>query len=118
MYTADNNRASLALSFVVVGGGKSATRSSARIRKPAQPIIISFVLTIHLSGIGGFSVAYALAKAGHKVRVLERQLGLGTPAAGLRVPPNMSKILCRWIGEEELRKHAVVNLETPWYDRV
>lgn len=57
-----------------------------------------------------------LAKAGHKVRVLERQSRVGTPAAGLRVPPNLSKILKRWIGEEELRKNAVVNLETPWYD--
>lgn len=49
--------------------------------------------------------------------MLEREQKLGTPAAGLRVPPNMSKILKRWIGEDKLFEHAIFNLETPWYDR-
>ena len=67
-------------------------------------------------GLGGLSVAYTLSKAGHKVRVLEKLPGIGTPAAGLRVPPNMSKILKKWVGEEELRKTAVRNLASPWWD--
>ncbi|KAI0339732.1 FAD/NAD(P)-binding domain-containing protein [Trametopsis cervina] len=67
-------------------------------------------------GIGGCSAAYMLREAGHNVRVLERLPGIGTPAAGVRVPPNMSKILQRWIGEEELLKRAIINLETPWHD--
>ncbi|KAI0091408.1 FAD/NAD-P-binding domain-containing protein [Irpex rosettiformis] len=81
-----------------------------------QVASLSLEFLIVGGGIGGFSAAYMLAKGGHKVRVLERQSRVGTPAAGLRVPPNMSKILKRWIGEEELQKNAVVNLETPWYD--
>ncbi|KAI0692644.1 FAD/NAD(P)-binding domain-containing protein [Cytidiella melzeri] len=82
-----SNVASLSLDFVVVGGG-----------------------------LGGFSVAHMLCQAGHKVRVLEKLPGLGTPAGGLRVPPNLSKILKRWVGEEELRKTAVLNVSTPWWD--
>jgi 2-polyprenyl-6-methoxyphenol hydroxylase-like FAD-dependent oxidoreductase len=70
-----------------------------------------------MTGIGGLSVAYTLAKAGHKVRVLDKNSGVGIPAAGLRVPPNMSKILKRWVGEEELRKTAVRILASPWCDR-
>ncbi|KAI0683882.1 FAD/NAD(P)-binding domain-containing protein [Cytidiella melzeri] len=87
MSLTDDSLTSLPLQFLIVGGG-----------------------------IGGFSAAYMLASAGHNVRLLERLPALGTPAAGMRVPPNMSKILKKWIGEEELMRHAVVNLETPWYD--
>ncbi len=61
-------------------------------------------------------MAYMLSKAGHKVRVLEKLPDIGTSAAGLRVPPNMSKILKKWVGEEELRKTAVRNLASPWWD--
>ncbi|KAI0692489.1 FAD/NAD(P)-binding domain-containing protein [Cytidiella melzeri] len=82
-----STKAALPLEFVVVGGG-----------------------------LGGLSVAYMLCTAGHKVRVLERLPGLGAPAAGLRVPPNMSKILKRWAGGEELRKTGVRTLASPWWD--
>lgn len=53
------------------------------------------------------------------MRVLERQPSLsssGPRAGGLRVPPNMSKILKRWVGEEAIRKSAVRCLESPWWD--
>ena len=62
------------------------------------------------------SVAHVLCKAGHSVRVLEKLPALGTPSRGLRVPPNMSKILKKWAGGEELAKTAVLNIATPWYD--
>ena len=73
-------------------------------------------LTPFPPGLAGFAVAYALAKSGHSVRVLERQPSLGTPASGIRVPPNMSKILKKWAGADELAKTAVLNVATPWYD--
>lgn len=67
-------------------------------------------------GLAGFSVAHVLAKAGHNVRVLEKLPALGAPAGGLRIPPDMSKLLEKWVGAEELRKTAVENTATPLYD--
>ncbi len=68
-------------------------------------------------GLAGLATAYALQTAGHNVRVFEKQPALGVLAGGLRVPPNMSKILKSWVGEEELKKTAVLCLGTPWHDR-
>ena len=68
------------------------------------------------TGLAGLSVAHVLCKAGHSVRVLEKLPELGSPSGGLRVPPNMSKILKKWAGGEELAKTAVLNVATPWYD--
>ncbi|KAH9849843.1 FAD/NAD-P-binding domain-containing protein [Lenzites betulinus] len=65
-------------------------------------------------GIGGLAVAYVLSRAGHRVRVLERR-GLHVPGAGHRVPPNMSKILRQWIGEEELMKMSTRCVGTPFH---
>ncbi len=61
-------------------------------------------------------MAFMLSKGGHKVRVLEKQNDLSTPSSGLRIPPNMSKILKKWVGAEELAKIACLNVATPWYD--
>lgn len=71
---------------------------------------------LRCAGLAGFSVAHVLAKAGHSVRVLEKLPALGAPSGGLRVPPNMSKLLKKWVGAEELAKSAVLNVATPWYD--
>ena len=71
---------------------------------------------LYRTGLSGFSVAHVLCKAGHSVRVLEKLSALGTPSGGLRVPPNMSKILKKWVGPEELAKTAVLNIATPWHD--
>ncbi|KAI0358251.1 FAD/NAD-P-binding domain-containing protein [Trametes cingulata] len=65
-------------------------------------------------GVGGLAVAYVLSKAGHRVRVLERR-GLDAPGGGHRVPPNMSKILRQWIGEEELMKVSTRCVGTPFH---
>ncbi|KAI0091577.1 hypothetical protein BDY19DRAFT_931199 [Irpex rosettiformis] len=67
-------------------------------------------------GLAGLATAYALQAAGHSVRVFEKQPSLGVPAGGLRVPPNMSKILKSWAGEEELHKTAVLCVGTPWHN--
>ncbi|KAI0090695.1 FAD/NAD-P-binding domain-containing protein [Irpex rosettiformis] len=67
-------------------------------------------------GISGLSTAYTLCKAGHKVKVFEKMQGVGFPSSGIRVPPNMSKILKKWVGEEELYKTAVLNVATPCID--
>lgn len=68
-----------------------------------------------MTGLAGLGVAYALSKAGHKVKLFEKQPSLGIPAGGLRVPPNMSKILKAWAGAEELAKISVLNVGTPWH---
>lgn len=51
------------------------------------------------------------------MRVLEKQPALGFPSSGLRVPPNMSKLLKKWVGADELAKTSVLNVATPSYDR-
>ncbi|KAI0796189.1 hypothetical protein C8Q75DRAFT_365740 [Abortiporus biennis] len=68
------------------------------------------------AGVSGLAVAYTLATAGHRVRVLERQSGFDGPAGGVRLPPNASKILCNWAGVERLEKSAIKCTGTPWYN--
>ena len=57
-----------------------------------------------------------LSNAGHRVRVLERH-DLNAPGAGVRVPPNLSKILRQWVGLEELMKVARRCVGSPFYRR-
>jgi len=56
--------------------------------------------------VAGLSTAIGLALSGHKVRVLEKSSRLGEPAGGIRLPPNVTKILSEWGLEEEIRKTA------------
>ncbi|KAI0741980.1 FAD/NAD(P)-binding domain-containing protein [Daedaleopsis nitida] len=69
---------------------------------------------VWVSGIGGLAVAYVLSKSGHRVTVLERH-DFNVPSAGQRVPPNLSKILRQWVGEEELTKVATRCIGTPFH---
>ena len=46
--------------------------------------------------------------SGHKVRVLEKGPGLEKPPGGVRIPPNVTKILVQWGLEGELRKRGSV----------
>ena len=48
-------------------------------------------------GIGGFSAALALARAGHQVTVFERSAGLSEVGAGVQISPNAWRVL-NWLG--------------------
>ena len=48
--------------------------------------------------------------------MLERH-DLNAPGAGVRVPPNLSKILRQWVGLEELMKVARRCVGSPFYRR-
>ncbi|KAI0090692.1 FAD/NAD(P)-binding domain-containing protein [Irpex rosettiformis] len=87
---------------------------SSPLLNSTAPLPIRFVIVG--GGISGLSAAYTLCKAGHEVRVLEKAPGLGYPSSGIRVPPNMSKILKKWVGKEELDKLAVLNVASPCID--
>ncbi|KAI0323877.1 FAD/NAD(P)-binding domain-containing protein [Cubamyces sp. BRFM 1775] len=52
--------------------------------------------------ISGLTAAIALSRVGHRVTVLETPMG-----AGCRIPPNASKLFCRWGMGERLRKCSV-----------
>ena len=66
------------------------------------------------AGIGGLAAAYMLSRTGHRVRVVERY-GLDATGGGQRIPPNLSKILRQWVGEDELRKVTSRCIGTPFY---
>ncbi|THH08949.1 hypothetical protein EW145_g2356 [Phellinidium pouzarii] len=59
------------------------------------------------ASIGGLSAAYNLKQAGHNVRVLEKSDGEVKIKGGLRVPPNMSKLLQHWGLGDQLMAKAV-----------
>jgi 2-polyprenyl-6-methoxyphenol hydroxylase-like FAD-dependent oxidoreductase len=47
-------------------------------------------------GIGGLSSAFALARSGHSVRVLEKAAAFGEVGAGIQLAPNATRILRDW----------------------
>ncbi|KAL5498513.1 hypothetical protein ACEPAH_1866 [Sanghuangporus vaninii] len=57
--------------------------------------------------IAGLSAAYNLKQAGHDVRVLEKSDGELKFSAGVRVPPNMAKLMMHWGIGEQLRRKSV-----------
>ena len=67
-------------------------------------------------GVGGLAAACALSKAGHRVRVLERG-SIAAQSGGVRVPPNLSKVLRRWVSEDELHRLATRCVGTPYHHR-
>lgn len=48
------------------------------------------------AGLGGLSAAIGIARAGHKVTILEQASMLGEIGAGIQIPPNSSRILRTW----------------------
>ncbi|KAI0317883.1 FAD/NAD-P-binding domain-containing protein [Amylostereum chailletii] len=63
-------------------------------------------------GLAGLSTAHSLAMAGHSVRVFERISEGERWTGGIRVPPNLTKILFQWGVEEELQKTCCTVLRT------
>ncbi|RKS73073.1 salicylate hydroxylase [Actinomadura pelletieri DSM 43383] len=59
-------------------------------------------------GIGGLSCAYALARRGLRVRVLERAREFGEVGAGLQIAPNCTRILAEYGLLDEARTLGVV----------
>ncbi|KAF5362108.1 hypothetical protein D9756_002530 [Leucocoprinus leucothites] len=68
--------------------------ASLKVADGAPKLLIDMIVVG--GGIGGLATAYALAKSGHRVQVLEKSSGLHQRAGGIRVPPNMTKILLAW----------------------
>ncbi|KAJ7146797.1 hypothetical protein C8R44DRAFT_691229 [Mycena epipterygia] len=68
-------------------------------------------LRIHFAvigaGVAGLSCAIALQKIGHKVTVIEKNHDMvdAEPGLGVRMPPNLTKILLHWGLEDRL--HAI-----------
>lgn len=89
-------QAPLSLSFLVIGAGAPPffTISLPLSLTPISPTLVK--------GIGGLSCAYSLASSGHRVKILEAlPKNARKSYSGLRVPPNMSKILLEWgLGKE------------------
>lgn len=69
-------------------------------------------------GIGGLACAYSLGKSGHRIRVLESNSDLHRLSGGIRIPPNLSKILEEWgLGDElskmqKCRRSSFLSLKT------
>jgi 3-hydroxybenzoate 6-monooxygenase len=59
-------------------------------------------------GIGGLASALALARAGRRVRVLEREPIFGEVGAGLQMAPNATRVLRDWGLLDEVIAHGVL----------
>ncbi|KIK82238.1 hypothetical protein PAXRUDRAFT_832326 [Paxillus rubicundulus Ve08.2h10] len=58
-------------------------------------------------GLGGLAAAHCLARAGHKVTILESASAIGEIGAGIQVSPNLSRLLIRWGLGERLNQVVV-----------
>ncbi|KAH7918716.1 FAD/NAD(P)-binding domain-containing protein [Leucogyrophana mollusca] len=75
---AGSTKASLCLSFIIVGGG-----------------------------VAGLATAFRLCQAGHHVRVLDKSSGPNQRAGGTHLPPNLTKVLVEWGFGEKLAQHGL-----------
>lgn len=57
-------------------------------------------------GVAGLALACMLSDSGHRVRVLEK-LSLAQSGSGIRVPPNLSKILLPWFGARKMAQMTI-----------
>ncbi|KAF9045794.1 FAD/NAD-P-binding domain-containing protein [Hymenopellis radicata] len=64
------------------------------------PLSITFAVVG--GGIGGLACAYSLARHGHTVHVFERDKAQPQRSGGIRVPPNLTKLLLEWGLDKEL----------------
>jgi salicylate hydroxylase len=58
--------------------------------------------------VAGLSMALGLALSGHTVRVLEKSPRLENVPGGIRLTPNVTKILVQWGLGDELRKRGTL----------
>ncbi|KAI5857498.1 salicylate hydroxylase [Durotheca rogersii] len=57
------------------------------------------------AGLGGLAAGLALQTDGHKVRIVDAAPEFAEAGAGIRVPPNSSRLLLRWgVDLEEMKK--------------
>jgi len=68
---------------------------------------LSLDITVVGCGIGGLTAAYCLARAGHKVTILEAASAIGDIGAGIQVTPNLTRLLIRWGLGERLKEVSV-----------
>ncbi|EEP80851.1 conserved hypothetical protein [Uncinocarpus reesii 1704] len=59
------------------------------------------------AGLGGLATAIGIAKAGHKVTLLEQAPELGEIGAGIQIPPNASLVLKQWNLLDEIETVSV-----------
>lgn len=58
-------------------------------------------------GLGGLAAAFTLAKAGHRITLVESAPAIGEVGAGIQVTPNLSRLLIRWGLRDKLESIAV-----------
>ncbi|SCL20433.1 salicylate hydroxylase [Micromonospora rhizosphaerae] len=75
-------------------------------------------VTVVGGGIGGLANAYALASAGHRVRVLEKAADFAEVGAGLQMAPNATRILRQWGLLDAVLTHGVVPRRLVFRDAV
>ncbi|CCM06603.1 uncharacterized protein FIBRA_08882 [Fibroporia radiculosa] len=81
-------------------------------REVGVPLAAPLALDILIvgGGISGLASAIALSRAGHKILVLEQGDGENNRReGGLRIPPNMSKILFHWGFQYQLQEIGVIS---------
>ncbi|KAK2873663.1 hypothetical protein FQN49_002196 [Arthroderma sp. PD_2] len=66
-----------------------------------------FHIAIVGAGLGGLAAAIGIARAGHRVTVLEQQADIREVGAGVQIPPNASCILKKWGLLAEIERVAV-----------
>ncbi|KAK7029131.1 6-hydroxynicotinate 3-monooxygenase [Favolaschia claudopus] len=78
-------------------------------------LIIDFLIIG--AGVSGLSCAIALRRAGHRVVVVEREkeIGQSDVGRGVRLPPNLSKILYRWNLKSEVSAFAAKSKQIQIY---
>jgi len=73
-----------------------------------QPAPFKLDVIIVGGSTAGLSMAIGLAMSGHTVRVLEGSSRLPIPFGGIRLTPNVTKILVQWGLEDDLRRRGTV----------